>query len=56
MTRAEMLARISELQSQIDAYQPDPLKSDADNLSRSTILARSLATFQERLRRLEAHR
>jgi hypothetical protein len=56
MTRAEMLTRISELQSQIDAFLPDPLKSDSDNASRSAILARSLASFQERLKRLEAHR
>jgi hypothetical protein len=51
-----MLARIAELQSQIDAFQPDPLKSDTDNQSRSTILARSLTSFQERLKRLDAHR
>jgi hypothetical protein len=56
MTRAEMLTRISELQAQLDSYQPDPLKSDTDNASRSAVIARSLASFQERLKRLEAHR
>ena len=56
MTRAEMLTRIGELQAQLDSYQPDPLKSDSDNASRSAVIARSLASFQERLKRLEAHR
>lgn len=51
-----MLARIEELQRQLDTYEPDPLKSDADNLSRSSIILRSLTAFQERLRRLELHR
>jgi len=56
MTRAEMLARIQELQTQLDMHQPDPLKSDSDNLAVSATIARSLAALQERLRRLEAHR
>jgi hypothetical protein len=56
MTRAEMLARIQELQTQLDTQQPDPLKSDSENLAVSAPTLRSLAALQERLRRLEAHR
>jgi hypothetical protein len=56
MTRAEMLARIQELQTQLDTYRPDPLKSEADNLAVSAMTLRSLTALQERLRRLEAHR
>lgn len=56
MTRAELVTRIGELQAQIDAFQPDPLRSDSDNATRSATLARSLASYQERLKRLEAYR
>lgn len=56
MTRAEMLARIQELQAKLDAFQPDPLKTEAETLAELSPLRSSLATMQERLRRLEAHR
>ncbi|HWA16737.1 MAG TPA: hypothetical protein VG817_09895 [Gemmatimonadales bacterium] len=56
MTRAELVNRIDELQAQIAAFQPDPLRTDADNATRSATLSRSLASYQERLRRLEAYR
>jgi hypothetical protein len=56
MTRAEIVSRIDELQSQIASFQPDPLRSDSDNATRSATLSRSLASYQERLKRLEAYR
>ncbi len=56
MTRAEMVARIQELQTQVDSFQPDPLKSDTETLAQLTSLRNALAGMQERLRRLEAHR
>lgn len=56
MTRAELMTRIDELQAQIAAFQPDPLRSDSDNATRSSTLTRSLASYQERLKRLEAYR
>lgn len=56
MTRAEINTRIEEIQAQIAAFVPDPLRSDADNASRSAMLSRSLVSYQERLKRLEAYR
>ena len=56
MTRAELNARIEELQAQIASFQPDPLRSETDNATRSATLTRSLASYQERLKRLEAYR
>ncbi len=56
MTRAEMVARIQELQTQLDNFQPDPLKTEAETQAQLTPIRNSLAAMQERLRRLEAHR
>jgi hypothetical protein len=56
MTRAEILARIQELQTRLATQEPDPLKTEAERLAASVPVARSLAAFQERLRRLDAHR
>lgn len=56
MTRAEMVARIQELQTQLDTFQPDPLKSEGETLAQLSPIRSSLAAMQERLRRLDAHR
>ncbi len=56
MTRAEMVARIQALQAQLDAHQPDPLKTEAETLALLAPVRSSIAALQERLRRLEAHR
>ena len=56
MTRAEMVARIQALQTQVDTFQPDPLKTEAEILAHLSPLRSSLAAMQERLRRLDAHR
>ena len=56
MTRAEMLARIQELQTQIDTFQPDPLKTPEETAAQLSPVRSSLAAMQERLRRLDAHR
>jgi hypothetical protein len=56
MTRAEILARIAELQTQLDTHQPDPLKTEEEQLSAKAPIVRTLAAFQERLRRLDAYR
>lgn len=56
MTRAEILAHIEELQTKLRTHEPDPLKTEEEQLAATTPLVRSLAAFQERLRRLDAHR
>jgi hypothetical protein len=56
MTRAEMLARIHTLQAQLDAHQPDPLKTDSETLAILAPVKGALAALQERLRRLDVHR
>lgn len=56
MTRAEILARIEELQHRLDTQEPDPLKTEAERLAITVPIARALAAFQERLKRLDAHR
>jgi hypothetical protein len=56
MTRAEILAHIEELQTKLRTHEPDPLKTEEEQLAVTTPLVRSLAAFQERLRRLDAHR
>lgn len=56
MTRAEILARIEELQTQLNNIVPDPLKTEEEHLSVLAPVQRTLAAFQERLRRLDMHR
>lgn len=56
MTRAEILAAIEELKVKLANHQPDPLKSEEEQLASSAPIQRALTAFQERLRRLDAHR
>jgi hypothetical protein len=56
MTRAEIQARINELQAQLDNHVPDPLKTEEERLAATAPILRALAAFKERLRRLEMHR
>lgn len=53
MTREQILARIQEIQSQLDARQMDPLQSYSENLAISAPLLRELTTLQDQLRKLE---
>lgn len=56
MTRAEIVARIAELQNQLDTHQPDPLKTEEEQVAAKAPIVRTLTAFQERLRRLDAYR
>lgn len=56
MTRAEILAAIEELQIKLDTQEPDPLQTEEERLATSAPILRALTAFQERLRRLDAHR
>lgn len=56
MTRAEIVARINELQTQLDNQVPDPLKTEEEQLAISAPVLRALTAFQERLRRLDMYR
>lgn len=53
MTREQILARIQEIHSQLDARQMDPLQSYSENLAISAPLLRELTTLQDQLRKLE---
>ena len=56
MTRAEIVARIQELQTQLDNYVPDPLKTEEEQAAGSAPILRALTAFKERLRRLDLYR
>ncbi len=56
MTRAEIVAAIQDLQTKLDNLAPDPLKTEEEQLAVSAPIQRALTAFQERLRRLDAHR
>lgn len=56
MTREEILARIHDLQAQLDSQKSDPLQSYSEALAISTPLLRELASLQEQLRKLDARR
>lgn len=54
MTRAEILARIGELQAELDARKADPLQSYSGTLAISTPILRELTSLQEALKHLDA--
>jgi hypothetical protein len=52
MTREQILARIQEIQAQLDARKMDPLQSHSETLAISTPLLRELTSLQDQLRKL----
>ena len=56
MTRDQILARIKELEEQLDAQRLDPLQSHSEGLVISKPILRELTELQERLRALDARR
>ena len=56
MTRDQILARIRELEEQLDTQRLDPLQSHSEGLVISKPILRELTELQERLRALDAGR
>jgi hypothetical protein len=56
MTRDELVARINELQSQLDSKKHDPLQSYSENLAISAPILRELTSLHEQLRKLDGRR
>jgi hypothetical protein len=56
MTRDQIVARITELQTQLDEKQADPMQSYSGALAISTPILRELVSLQEKLRALDAVR
>jgi hypothetical protein len=53
MTREQIVARIREIESKLDAQKIDPLQSYSENLAVSAELLRELSSLQLQLRKLE---
>lgn len=56
MTREQILARITELQAQLDTTQHNPLQSYSESLAISAPVLRELTTLHEELNQLDAKR
>jgi hypothetical protein len=56
MTRDQVVARINELQAQLDSQKHDPLQSYSGSLAISAPLLRELSSLHEQLRKLDAKR
>jgi hypothetical protein len=56
MTREQLLARIKELQAQLDSNNHDPLQSYSESLAISTPVLRELTLLHEQLRKLDTKR
>lgn len=56
MTREQLLARITELQAQLDSQKHNPLQSYSESLAISTPVLRELTSLQEQLGKLDAKR
>lgn len=56
MTREQLLARINELQAQLDSTKHNPLQSYSESLAISAPVLRELTSLHEQLRKLDAKR
>ena len=56
MTREEILARIRELQTQLDGQKADPLQSYSETLAISTPILREMSSLQEQLKKPDSKR
>ncbi len=56
MTREQLVARIDELQAQLDTKKHDPLQSYSENLAISAPILRELTALHEQLRKLDGKR